>query len=457
MATGTTDDPASPLTGGLRAEQRPEPAALALARRQKLTLGLLVLGYTGFYLCRSNLSVTLPLIIDELASRGIDPRVAKVRLGFVVSAGIFAYALGKLVGGGLSDFLGGRRNFLLGMAGTVLFTAVFALGGSIPIFTMAWVGNRGIQAIGWPGMVKIASRWFPYSSYGMAMGVLSLSYLWGDSAVRAGLGLLIWLGLGWRGVFAVAAATLFGLLLLNAALLKESPVDVGLEEPPTAPENLFGEAGADPTPLGLRALLVPLFQSRVFWLVCGLSFGLTLVRETFNTWSSTYFVEAVGMRADRAAAMSALFPLAGGFSVLLAGHLGDRPWRGGRSAIIFGGMILAGASLIALGLIDPRASEVRPIALVATVAFLLIGPYSYLAGAISLDLGGKRGGGTTCGVIDFFGYLGGVLAGQTMAGISVNYGWRGAFFVLAVVAWTSALAAGLLWFVQRRRTTDPAT
>src|SRR5215510_251193 len=34
-----------------------------LRRRQSLTVTLLVFGYAGYYLCRSNFSVTLPLII----------------------------------------------------------------------------------------------------------------------------------------------------------------------------------------------------------------------------------------------------------------------------------------------------------------------------------------------------------------------------------------------------------
>ena len=64
--------------------------------------------------------------------------------------------------------------------------------------------------------------------------------------------------------------------------------------------------------------------------------------------------------------------------------------------------------------------------LVAAVAFLLIGPYSYLAGAISLDFGGKRGGATACGIIDGVGYLfGGVLAGKVIASLSVAIGWQG--------------------------------
>jgi hypothetical protein len=43
----------------------------------------------------------------------------------------------------------------------------------------------------------------------------------------------------------------------------------------------------------------------------------------------------------------------------------------------------------------------------------MIGPYSYLAGAIALDLGGKAGGATTSGTIDAVGYLGEILAGDT--------------------------------------------
>ena len=422
-----------------------------LARRKALTLALLVLGYTGFYLCRSNFAVSMSGIIADLARAGVDPKAARLSLGWVTTFGTLAYALGKLPGGGLVDFLGGRRIYLGGMAGAILFTLIFAMGGSIPLFTMAWVGNRMVQAIGWPGMVKIVSRWFPFSSYGTAMGIVSLSYLWGDSAGRYGMGLLLRKGVDWRGVFFIAAGMLSALLVVNLIWLRESPEELGLEEPETTPTNVFGEGGADPTPPGVLELLLPLFRSPVFWIVCGLSFGLTLVRETFGTWTALYFEEAVGMDKGEAAGMSALFPLFGGFSVLLAGYLGDRAARGGRASIIFAGLLLSGASLLALGWIDPRATRLWPVVLVSLTAFLLIGPYSYLAGAISLDLGGKRGGATTCGIVDFIGYLGGAFAGRAMAGISADHGWRGAFFLLAGVAWASALGAGVLMVVQARR------
>lgn len=146
-----------------------------LSRRQALTISLLFLGYAGCYLCRSHLSVTMPLIVNELASRGISPNEAKIHMGRIISLGVFAYALGKFVFAGTADFLGGRRNFLTGMGGAVVFTLVFALGGSLPIFTMAWIGNRLLQSISWAGLVKVSSRWFSYKSYGVVMATLSLS------------------------------------------------------------------------------------------------------------------------------------------------------------------------------------------------------------------------------------------------------------------------------------------
>ena len=100
-----------------------------------------------------------------------------------------------------------------------------------------------------------------------------------------------------------------------------------------------------------------------------------------------------------------------------------------------------------------RASEDRsaaPVALVALVAFLMIGPYSYLAGAISLDFGGKQGSATASGLIDGAGYLGGVLAGNSFASISVMWGWKGAFLSLAGVALLSSVAAAAYLNHQKR-------
>ena len=176
-----------------------------LWRWQVLTVSMLVLGYAGYYLCRSDYSVALPLIIAEMAARGIPVSVATIQMGSIASLGVLAYAFGKFLSGGLGDFLGGKKNFLLGMSGSVVFTILFALGGGLPMFTLAWIGNRLVQSMGWAGMVKLTSKWFSYSTYGTAMGIISLSYLFGDAASRQFMAVLIARGMGWRGVFSLPA------------------------------------------------------------------------------------------------------------------------------------------------------------------------------------------------------------------------------------------------------------
>jgi sugar phosphate permease len=410
-------------------------------RWQLLTVLLMLFGYSGYYLCRSNFSVALALIADELVRRGFSSDIARIRLGTIASLGVAAYAIGKFPAGALADYLGGRRNFLGGMAGSVLFTVLFALSGGLPLLTLAWVGNRLIQSLGWAGMVKVSSRWFSYRTYGTVMGIISLSFLFGDAASRVFLAWLIGKGLGWRGIFVVAAGTLFSLFLVNLVLLKETPLAIGESEPPANPQSIIVAQDEPDSYRDLWPILKPLFLDSGFWLVCFLSFTFTLVRETFNLWTPTYFIQVVGLSQADAARESALFPLFGGLSVLLAGFLSDRIKQAGRATIIVCGLVLAGVALFLLGHVSFGASQIAPIALVTLVGFLIIGPYSYFAGAIALDLGGKQGSATTSGIIDGVGYLGGVLAGDTIARLSIAYGWRGAFNALAGVVWLSCIVA----------------
>ena len=422
----------------------PAPAQARFTVWHGATLALLAFGYSGYYFCRSNLSVVLPDLIQDLARHGITANDAQVRLGFMASAGTMAYALGKFVSGSLADLFGGRRSFLSGMAGSILFTIFFVLSGGFPLFTLAWIGNRYFQSMGWVGLVKVASRWFSYSIYGTVMAVLSLSFLFGDAACRWVMSELMAHGVGWRGVFAVAAGSLAALLVANVILLRERPEERGLPSPEANPLNVYAEDGQGEEKVGLVAILRPLLASFPFWMVCLLSLGTTLLRETFNLWTPTYFVQYVGLSSSDAAARSALFPLLGGVSVLLAGVLSDKLGLNGRNVVLVGGMAASTVCLVLLARTPSHASQLTPVVLVALVGFLLLGPYSYLAGAMSLDFGGKRGSATAAGIIDGIGYLAGWLSGDTVARVTVAFGWSYAFLLLAGAALLTALVALVL-------------
>ncbi len=427
------------------------PDARALRRQQAVTLLLLTLGYAGFYLCRANLSVVTPLIVRELGGAGIAKADALVKIGHFVSLAALAYGVGKFVGGMLGDVGGGRRNFLIGMGGSVGFTVLFTLGsaGAVPIFTLAWMGNRLVQSLGWPGMMKIAGRSFRYQSFGVVAAVLSLSFLFGDAASKLFMGVLLAHGVAWRGVFLINAGILASWFVVTLLFLREKPAALGTREFPPSPESLYSDADGTPPGVGPLGLLGPLLSSPSFLIACGLSLAMTLLRETFNTWTPEYFVDVLKLTPAAASTSSMWFPLLGGMSVLLAGWLNDRLGRGGRAVVITLGLSLSGAVMYGVGGAD-AARPMWGVAVISLVGFLLIGPYSYLAGSVSLDFGGSRGAATTCGIIDGVGYFGSYLAGEPFAKGLKYYGWGRAFHLLAIITWVAAGLGFVFWITQRK-------
>jgi len=159
-----------------------------LRHRQTLTVSLLFGGYAALYFCRADLSVGTPLIIDELQLHGVNHGDAVIRLGSITSLGVLAYALGKLFPHRFGRFLGRPGELPDRTFGATVFTLMFATGSFLPVFTIAWIGNRLTQSVAWAGLIKVSSKWFDFSSYGTIIGILSISYLVGDAAARQWMG-----------------------------------------------------------------------------------------------------------------------------------------------------------------------------------------------------------------------------------------------------------------------------
>ena len=420
------------------------PGTRRLRIAQARTVLLLFLGYASCYFCRSNLSVATPLLIDELARHGVSHGDAIVAIGSLASFGVFAYALGKWFLTSLGDYWGGKRNLLIATGGATVFTLLFAVSAALPVFTLAWIGNRLSQSIGWSALVKVSSKWFHYSRYGTVIAILTCSYLLGDAGARQSMSLLLEHGVGWRGLFLFGAAVAGAMFLANLFLLRESCTDEGHPEAVANPRNVFAEAHARPQ--SYFTLVLPLLRSRAFLMVCLLGLATTLVRETFNTWTPVYFRDFLGYSVSHAASASAIFPATGAVSVLVAGWVSDRLGHHCRALLLLGGLAATAAALLVLMTLKPGASgALLPLCLIASVAFCLMGPYAFLPGAFALDFGGKQAGAVASGLVDGTGYLGGVLAGYAMGRLAVSFGWGGVFLTLAGIAALAALGAAYLY------------
>ena len=412
--------------------------SLRLTRRQVLTLVALCIGYAGYYLCRSDLSVITPLLLADSSLH-----LTKTSMGWITSIAVYAYAVGKLVSGPAVDVIGGRKIFLGGMIGAVACTVAFGWSHGLGFFILFWALNRFIQSAGWSALVKIATNWFNHHQYGRIMGILSLSFLFGDAIGRFYLGQLIKWGWGWKGILMVAALSLGAIFVFCFLTVRDHPAPgqvVGSLEPEASPHNLFAQEHQEPR--SVWRLVRPFLTSEAFWCVAIMCSGQTLIRETFNFWLPHYLIEVAGMSQGEAGQYSALFPLFGGFSVLFFGWLSDHALKGRRGAILAvttGGLTLC---LVALGQLPAHGSGTLPLLLVCMVALLQLGPYCFLGGAMSMELGGKAGCATASGLVDSAGYLGGALSGGA-GHVAETWGWAGAFDTLAGVSLVTCLAGVL--------------
>jgi sugar phosphate permease len=82
----------------------------------------------------------------------------------------------------------------------------------------------------------------------------------------------------------------------------------------------------------------------------------------------------------------------------------------------------------------------------------LLGPYSLLAGAVALDIAGKRGTATATGIIDGAGYLAGALSGYVVGAVADQAGWSAVFDLVTGAAILATLVSGAwAWATVARR------
>ena len=81
---------------------------------------------------------------------------------------------------------------------------------------------------------------------------------------------------------------------------------------------------------------------------------------------------------------------------------------------------------------------------------MLFRSYTFLSGAIALDMGGRRGSSTAAGLADGVGYLAGMLSGYGVGQVAQSQSWDVVFDGLFTASWLTSLAGLLYWFATRK-------
>ena len=262
-----------------------------------LYLGTLIVGYIGVYLCRKNSSVAVPLLQADLG-------VTKAQVGVVASVSTLADALGKFFFGPGSDRFGGRSCFLLSLVGVAIFGGLGGLVTGLAALTWLYSANRLTGSAAWGGMVKLVPDWFTGKQLPLALAILSLSFVFGGALATLFAGEIAhWSNNSWRAVMGVPSLVSLVLLVVAWFIL---PKRGSLGGPADSAVSTSDEARESSWERIKHVLAV-----RQLWIVLALSFGLTMFRETFNTWTVDFIKteggEAVSSRFVRA---ETIFPAA---------------------------------------------------------------------------------------------------------------------------------------------------
>lgn len=423
-------------------------------------LPLLLVAYAAFYLCRANIEPAFNLLSLEYS-------YDNEQIGVVLGIALGAYAVGKLLLGPLADVKGGKTVLLGSLVATVgacmsiaLLDAPRRFGAALGLVLtgVLVIINRFVQAGGWGGLVNVVGQFFGAKRRGTVMGILSTSYDVGNVLALAISAAIVHAGYGWRALFVInpAIVLLVAVVIRFALPARQAPAGRPTGDAPTGGMPTVGRpSGRTPTPHeSVRAIALRLARTPAFWFAFALSFLLTFARAGFMTWTPRFLYDVsvaahVTSPMSSSIAKSAFFGVAGIIGSVVTGRLSDRLGPGRRAPLMAISLALLVGCTLALGHAGVSSPTVAALS-VATCGLFLLGPYSLLAGAVSLDVGGPRGAATAAGFIDAIGYVGASLAAVVLGSVSKRAGWTAAFDVVAAVAF-AALVLAAIWSVHGRR------
>jgi sugar phosphate permease len=288
-----------------------------LGRWRLSTFWVMLVGYVGYYLCRGNLSAAFPLLEQEFG-------YSNTQLGLIASLSEIAYAAGKFINGPLADRIGGRRIFLIGMAGAIFWNIIFSLSASLSIFIIVWCCCRYFLSMGWGGLAKTIGNWYPPERNGTVMGLISINFQFGGVAATLFAGILVALGVAWQGLFIYPAIVLSAIFVWSVLASKSDPTDV-------VPGVTYGRSDTgkkqlanygNESDLEIKTILKTLFGLPIYRQLLVFSFLTTLLRSVFLFWTPKFLFD-IGLGTSAAILQSAIFPFLGVIGTVFIGWYTD--------------------------------------------------------------------------------------------------------------------------------------
>jgi len=416
----------------------PEDVRRKLRYWRKRVFISLWIAYASFYLCRVNISIAIPGILEEY-------NLTKTAMGAVLTALFFAYAVGQFINGQLGDKFGARKLLTFGAIVSAILNLVFSvLPGIVSLMALVWGLNGYFQSMGWSPSTKTIANWFPLKMRGKISGLFGSCYQFGNAASWALAGFVVGI-FGWRFAFVIPAIVFIIVAIQWYINGRDAPEELGLPTVEECNDGIMEQKDCQKDEhLGFRYTIRTVLSNPRIWMVGFSLFGLNIIRYGFMDWAPTYMFEVEKATISTAAYKALAIPLAGSLGALFAGWASDKFFNSRRAPI----MVIMLAGLMGLTILYPQLKHfhwIWSLLCLIAIGFTIYGPHVMICATIPMDYASRKAAASAAGFIDGFGYFGAALTGVISGFLVDNYGWNAAFYFWVVGVFIAVILMAFQW------------
>ena len=385
------------------------------------------IGYTIFYLCKKNIAVALPGIMDEF-------HYSATELGLLGSSLYLTYGIGKFVNGVLADgsdvrkflptallmtaianILFGLSPFFVSMCG--LHDKMFAM---VLLWAMAflWGVSGWFQSAGFPAVAKSLTYWYSNSERGTKWSLWSCSHQTGTFLSVFVSGHLVayltehGVAGAWRAAFFVPGALAIMTALWLYDRLRDRPQSLGLPDVEVYRNEPVKQVSAEEKKAEDDMSYVQIFKKHILcnktiWLLAIAYIFVYVIRFGAEDWMIMYLQSAKGATLADATNKLSVLPLVGICGTVCAGLISDKLFKGKRAPVNL--LYLVGVILMIIAL-KFNTIGALDYAIIGLLGAFTYGPQMMIGGLCAVESSSKKVASAATGFTGTFGYVGAFLS-----------------------------------------------
>jgi MFS transporter, ACS family, glucarate transporter len=381
-----------------------------------------------------------------------DMNLNAERLGFLLAAFGWAYALGQLPSGGLLDRFGSKRVYgiaIIGWSVCAFFTAFAGYLAASAAFTAIFILRvlSGLfQSPVFPGNGRIVAAWFPTSERGRASAIFNSSQYFALPIFAPIFGWLIHAA-SWRSCFffmGVLGFTLTAVWFASIYGVKEHPrvsqAEIEIIERGGGLVNTDSAGGIKKNSLTWATVKLLLSYRMLVGVYIG-QYCITTLTWFFLTWFPLYLSQARHMSVVKVGLAAAVPGLCGGVGGILGGVFSDRLLSAGHSLSVSRKLPIIAGMALAMSIIACNYTSSQSLMLFFMSLSFFGKGIGALGWTVVSDTSPKGMVGMNGALFNLFGNLAGVTTPLIIGPIVVRtHSYNGALVFIASIAFCVILS-----------------